>query len=108
MYPGLRRGRAPLRVAQRCGLCVRLGTSKANYTHTKEESRRHQMNGVFLFLPFKRQTDGLTELEARCTFVILKWYCMLKRRLSDNLVEGNHRSKISKKIKFILVKVCKF
>lgn len=56
------------------------------------------MNGVFLFLLFKRQTDGLTELEAHWTFVISEMvYCMLKRRLSDNLVEVNPRSKISQK-----------
>lgn len=34
-------------------------------TQTKEESRRHQMNGLFLFLLYKRQTDGPTELQAR-------------------------------------------
>lgn len=45
------------------------------------------MNGVFLFTLYKRQTDGLTELEACWIFGILKcWYCMLKERLSDGSV----------------------
>lgn len=62
-------------------------------TQTKEESRRHQMNGVFLFLLYKRQTDGLTELEARWIFwsfrnaaTVLRWRRSVIRQEKWNLV----------------------
>lgn len=68
-------------------VCVWDWARPKQITQTKEESRRHQMNGVFLFTLYKRQTDGLTELEVCWIFVILKcWYCMLKERLSDGSV----------------------
>ena len=78
-------------------------------TETKEESRRHQMNGVFLFLLLKRKTDGPTEHEARWTFVNLRWWhCMLEERRWEDLVEVNQRSKFSKQIQLALVEAGKF
>lgn len=57
----------------------------------------------FCFLLFKRQTDGLTELDACWTLVILKWNCMLKKKRCDDLVWVNHRSQISQNMKLLVV-----